>query len=154
VKGRRFLGGPIALLSLVGTVRADIPPPPPPPPTIPGTEITLPGTVPIVLIGAMLSMAIVVIGLAILRKRGPAGRPIRAWVVVPAIVVSIATAGLAIWAAMEHAAHAAHAASDRANWRPRGPVPSPGNEPQQLPANSPPAEKSRSPDPKPSGSDK
>jgi len=154
VRGRRFLGGPIALLSLVGTVRADIPPPPPPPPTIPGTEITLPGTAPIVLIGAMLSMAIVVIGLAILQKRGPAGRPLRAWVVVAATVVSIATAGVAIWAAMEHAANAAHAASARANWRPRGPVPLPRNESQQLPANNSPAEKSRSPDSNPSGSDK
>jgi hypothetical protein len=154
VKSRRFLGGPIALLSLIGTVRADIPPPPPPPPTIPGTEITLPGTASIVLIGVVLSMAIVLIGLAILRKRGPAGRPLRAWVVVPATVVSIATAGVAIWAAMEHSAHAAHAARERANWRPNGPPPSPESEPQQPPTNNPPAEESRPPDPKRSGSDK
>lgn len=154
MKCRRFLGGPIALLSLVGTVRADIPLPPPPPPTIPGIEIPLPGTVPIVLIGAMLSMAIVLIGLAILRKRGPAGRPSRAWVVVAATVVSIATAGVAIWAAMEHAAHAAQAARERANWRPNGPVPLPRDESRQLPANTSPTEESRSPDPKPSGSDK
>ena len=35
------------------------------------------------------------------------GQTLRAWVVVPATVVSIATAGVAIWAAIEHEAHAA-----------------------------------------------
>jgi hypothetical protein len=154
VKNLRFTGGLVALLSLVGIVRADIPPPPPPPPTIPGTTVTMPEALPIVLIGSLLSMAIVMIGLALLRKRGEAGKRARIWVVVPATLVSFVTAGVAVWAAFEHAAHAAEAARVRANWRPNGPVPQPRREPVGPAAIDPPVEKSQAADPEPTGTDK
>ncbi len=154
VKGLRFTGGMVALLSLIGTVRADIPPPPPPPPTIPGTTVTMPEVLPIVLTGMLLSTAIVVIGLVILGKRGEAGKRSRIWVVVPATLVSFVTAGVAVWAAFEHAAHTAEAARVRANWRPRGPVPPPIREPVPPPAIDPPVEKSQSPESGPIGTDK
>jgi hypothetical protein len=155
MKGLRLLGGLCALLSLVETVRADIPPPPPPPPTIPGTAVTLPGALSIVLLGCALSLAIMGFGLAILRKRGQTSKPARAWVIVPATLVAIATAGLTVWAALEHSAHAARAASDRANWRPNGPVRPPERSAPVGPAAiNPPVEKSQAPNPEPDRTDK
>ena len=154
MKNLRLIGGLAALLSLAGTVRTDILPPPPPPPPIPGTSDPNAEVLPIVLIGTLLSMAIVMIGLAILEETRRGWQTRRIWVVVPATLVSFVTAGAAVWAAFEHAAHAAEAARVRANWRPRGPVPPPRIEPVAPPAIDLPVEKSQAPSPNPTETDK
>ncbi len=102
----------LLVLFMHGTVLGDIPPLPP---EIPGTQIELPTTPTIVVVGLLLSGAVALAGV----MAGKGGNSFRKKIGL-AIGVSllVTTIAAAVFAYQEHSAHV----KQTGNWRPLGPV--------------------------------
>lgn len=108
----------VGCILLSGTVLADIPPPPP---EIPGTRLELPSPLQMLITGAALSIAVFAAASLAAKKGTSSG--MRTWGVVAIAIISFLSVIAAVYAEMEHAAHAEEVRRDRN--RPRGPVPEP-----------------------------